>query len=435
MDRPLHLGLTGPFGSGCSTIITEVLEKDPFCFKGFSLSQIVKETWLERNKPKTLEQATRRELQDVGNKLRRDHNDAAILAKKTAERAKPALEDDQSVVFDSIRNIGEVEYFRQSFYDFYLIGICCYEDDRWKRVQRKYEDLNLKYAHFKADEERDQNEEGVPFFGQQVGLCLHDADLLITNDNQPMIDRFTASIANSLAEKLGNYIDIFKGKPRPPTEPESYMSLAQNASLMSRCFKRQVGAVIVDEERRSVVSLGWNNNPRPLKPCHQEFGNCYRVLHIERELRELNNCPICGHELGELTYPYTCPNPKCAQDIYKSFIRDRAMSRCTALHAEETAILDAGGRNLEGYTMYTTTFPCFGCAQKILNAGIKKIVYVESYPDLDSIALFEKVRDIQKVTLNKFEGIKARAYHRSFGPWRKAMEEAIIKKGTSVRRS
>jgi deoxycytidylate deaminase len=112
-------------------------------------------------------------------------------------------------------------------------------------------------------------------------------------------------------------------------------------------------------------------------------------------------------------------------------IRDRAMSKCTALHAEETAILNSAGRTLEDCTLYTTTFPCFTCAQKIVFAGIKKIVYVESYPDLDSIKLFDKVKDISGLRLIKFEGIKARAYHRAFGPWRKRMEDEVTMKRSS----
>jgi len=104
------------------------------------------------------------------------------------------------------------------------------------------------------------------------------------------------------------------------------------------------------------------------------------------------------------------------------------MSKCTALHAEEMAILNAGRSSLEGCTIYTTTFPCFTCAQKILYAGIKRIVYVESYPDMDSVALFEKAKEAHGLTLTKFEGVKARAYHRLFGSWRKSMEDRVLQR-------
>ena len=32
-------------------------------------------------------------------------------------------------------------------------------------------------------------------------------------------------------------------------------------------------------------------------------------------------------------------------------------------------------------TLYTTTFPCTLCAEKIIHAGIKTVVYMEAYPD------------------------------------------------------
>ena len=93
----------------------------------------------------------------------------------------------------------------------------------------------------------------------------------------------------------------------------------------------------------------------------------------------------------------------------------------TALHAEEKAILTAGSRNIEGCTIYTTTFPCFTCSQKIVFSKIKNVVYVEPYPDQDSIALLKEA----DIKVNKFEGVKAKAYFRVFGPWQRKKEEQI----------
>jgi len=419
------LGLTGPFGSGSSTI-REILGKAPFNFKTYCLSDIVKDTWSKWN-GRDAKEATRKELQNTGNKLRKDHNDAAILARKTLELADKESQD-KSLIFDSIRNVAEVEYFRQRFYDFYLIGVCCSESFRWERVRKdQYERFGLRYSDFKTDEERDQNEEGV-FFGQQVALCMHEADLLIVNENQPMRDD-RISVENILREKLQDYAGLFDGNLRPPFDHESFMSIAYDASLMSRCFKRQVGAVIVDENG-TVISIGYNANPKTMKPCYEEFGDCYRWVHIDRQIGELTSCPFCGTKFDKtLAYPYRCP--KCDKDIYRSMVRDRAMSKCTALHAEEMAIINAANRNLGGHSIYATTFPCFTCAQKILQTGIKNITYVESYPDLDSIALFRKAAETREVLLRKFEGVKARAYHRLFGPWRKHMEDEISKKRMS----
>src|SRR3990167_28837 len=53
---------------------------------------------------------------------------------------------------------------------------------------------------------------------------------------------------------------------------------------------------------------------------------------------------------------------------------------CT--HAEISAIIDAAklGVSVRNSTLYTTTFPCHLCAKDIINAGIKRVVYLEAYP-------------------------------------------------------
>lgn len=418
------MGLTGPFGSGCTTI-RKILEQEPFLFKGFSLSDPVRDTWKERNPGKSPEVSKRRELQDIGNELRQRNDDSAYCAKKAAEKARQTTTEKDSLVFDSIRNAAEVEYLRTTYPNFYLIGVCCSEKGRWDRIKNEYERGELQYPDFKADEQRDQNEEGIPF-GQQVGLCMYEADVLIINDTKPMTGEIAA--INALRNQLVGYVAMFRGKLRPPTEPESYMSIAHNVSLMSRCIKRQVGAVIRDQQGM-VVGIGWNVNPKPLKSCLEEFQECYRVIRIDEELAMLRNCPFCGQPLEtKLEHPYICPNSACRKDIYREYVRDRAMSKCTAIHAEEMALLNAGRSNLDGCEIYTTTFPCFTCAQKILFAGIKRIVYIESYPDIDSVALFDKVKETYDVKLTKFEGVKARAYHRLFGSWRKLVEDETLKR-------
>ena len=93
--------------------------------------------------------------------------------------------------------------------------------------------------------------------------------------------------------------------------------------------------------------------------------------------------------------------------MYKKLIHDKAASRCTAIHAEEKAIINAGLTNLEGCSMYVTTFPCFNCAQKILEVGIENLYYVESYPDVDSVNLFEAAKQLGgRIKIQKFEGVK-----------------------------
>jgi deoxycytidylate deaminase len=83
------------------------------------------------------------------------------------------------------------------------------------------------------------------------------------------------------------------------------------------------------------------------------------------------------------------------------------MQLCTAIHAEERAILSLNGRDARGGTLYTTTFPCFQCARKVIDHGIKTVVYVEAYPIKAAYELLID-NDVQVVP---FQGFKARAFN------------------------
>ncbi len=420
--KQIIIGLTGPFGSGCSTL-AKVLERD-YGFIVICLSDFVREEWRVIHKPKKLDdvnRATREELQTIGDNMRlKDGN--SVLAIKAYSKLVDKLEkekriDPLKIVFDSIRNMGEVEYFRNIFSDFYLIALDCVESDRWARVQERYKG---DYRAFIENDCRDKNEEGLSH-GQQVALCVDDADVIIRNDNDLMLKSKMAQ-EQRLFEKMQNLIEMFGGNLQLPTEQETYMSMAYCASLMSRCFKRQVGAVIIDPTNR-VVSVGYNDNPPPLKSCSKEFYDCYKEIHISEVMSEIKFCPECGAKIENLKYPYNCPY--CKKNIYRKVVHDRALSRCSALHAEERAIINAGKQNLRDCTLYVTAFPCFLCTHKILEVGIKTIWYAEPYPDVDGLNVFERAKT---VTLHKFEGVKARAYFRLFPHWRIQEEERMNKK-------
>jgi deoxycytidylate deaminase len=414
------IGVTGSFGSGCTTV-TQVLTEH-FEFKNYSLSVFLKEEWSRQHNGESAENAPREELQDLGNKLRKEKS-LSILASEVYEKVKKDNNQDRNLVFDSIRNPAEIAFFRSIFPDFYVLAVDCTEADRWERVRPYYEKYKKTKADFLKDDDRDKNEDGI-IYGQQVALCVDEADYLIRNDNEPMV-MTPRAIKGKLAGKLEDPVKLFQGTLRPPTEKEAYMSVAYAASLLSHCFKRQVGAVIIDD-RGIVVSIGYNENSKPLKPCYDEFGDCYREMYAEQIMTTFKACPLCKKELDGLTYPYRCPH--CQRSIYHEVVRDRALGRCTALHAEEKAIINASSASLGGCTLYVTTFPCFTCAQKILNSDIQSICYVESYPDVDSIKLFETAGKKGKtIMMDKFEGVKARTYFKLFSAWRREKETQMLK--------
>jgi deoxycytidylate deaminase len=50
---------------------------------------------------------------------------------------------------------------------------------------------------------------------------------------------------------------------------------------------------------------------------------------------------------------------------------------CIVVHAEYNAILAKGAPSLKGCTLYVTKYPCHGCAQVIVQAGISKVIFAE----------------------------------------------------------
>jgi deoxycytidylate deaminase len=422
----LIIGLTGSFGSGCSILAAALSPKG---FKTISLSEPIHSEWKKQNKDKPPEAETRREDQEIGDILRKE-NGNAFLVDNAIKIHSAGTDKEQMLVFDSIRHPDEIAALRQLSHNCFIISVGSSPAERWRRLQSGYESKNKTIRDFQNDDERDANED-IPY-GQKVQLCVDTADISIRNESNfdPKHKQ-----KEEREKKTWPYIELVTGKyMRPPSPDESMMAVAYAKALSSLCYKRQVGAVIHDENG-TVLGVGCNENPAPLGPCYDQYGECYRDLHKKRIFEGLVNtkCPKCDDILGaNLLPPYRCT--KCGFNLDKYYIRDKALSRCTALHAEESAIINVGGRNLKGCTMYTTTFPCFQCAQKIISGGIKKVVYCEPYPDPDGAALFNEVNQKYEkygapiIRIYTFEGVKARAYFRVFGHWRREMEKQIDEK-------
>jgi len=123
---------------------------------------------------------------------------------------------------------------------------------------------------------------------------------------------------------------------------EYFMRFAELAASRTTCLRRSVGAVIV--KNKHILATGYNGAPKKVPHC-KDLGGC---------LREKLNVP--SGERHEL---------------------------CRALHAEQNAIIQCAmsGQNIEGATIYITHQPCIICSKMIINAGIKRIVVREGYPD------------------------------------------------------
>jgi deoxycytidylate deaminase len=59
------------------------------------------------------------------------------------------------------------------------------------------------------------------------------------------------------------------------------------------------------------------------------------------------------------------------------------------------------------------------CAEKIIQAGIVDVVYIEAYPDAHGLILFNEAG----VQTRRFEGVRSRNFERYFGETQAKMEE------------
>jgi deoxycytidylate deaminase/dephospho-CoA kinase len=332
----LVIGFTGAFGSGCSTACGYLRHERGFTM--IALSDPLKAIWEKRTSNRNY---TREDLQKLGDEIRKEQGPGAVV--KLAFEGVPQ-DYEHPIVVDGIRNVGEIEALRDRFgYAFSLIAVLARRDDRWDRIgQSAYLDKSLGKSDFDDDDLRDWDEDTT--YGQQVNLCVDKADILI--DNQEALKGFKA--------KVLKFVDLLTRKQIvSATEQEIFMNMAFAASHSSKCKKRHVGAVIVAGGQ--VVGVGYNENPLGTKPCVEEPTynfECYRDILRNAHFADLANrgarCPKCGEPLKSKPGPpwlcEVCLAKNEKTNLEPFFFPDRAMSWCTAVHAELWALMSAGER-------------------------------------------------------------------------------------------
>jgi len=125
-----------------------------------------------------------------------------------------------------------------------------------------------------------------------------------------------------------------------------YLRMARIWAENSYCKRRQVGALVVKDHM--IISDGYNGTP-------SGFDN------------------VC--EENNISFPYV-------------------------LHAEANAItkLARSNNNSDGATLYVTAAPCIECAKLIIQSGIKRVVYAETYRLDDGLKLLKRA-NIETVLL------------------------------------
>jgi len=149
-------------------------------------------------------------------------------------------------------------------------------------------------------------------------------------------------------------------KTKRPGWDEYFAAITRQVATRSTCLRRKVGAIIVKDKR--ILTTGYNGAPMGVKSC-LERGSCLR--------EELGIPSGQRHEI------------------------------CRGLHAEQNAIIQAAyhGVQIKDSSIYVTNQPCVLCAKMIINSGIRKIYYLEEYPDALAIELLKEAK-VELVKLN-----------------------------------
>jgi dCMP deaminase len=144
-----------------------------------------------------------------------------------------------------------------------------------------------------------------------------------------------------------------------PSWETYFMDICILVAKRSTCLRRSVGAIVVKNKR--VLATGYNGAPSGVAHCIET--GCMR-----------ENLKVPSGERHEL---------------------------CRGIHAEQNAIIQAAfhGVSIEGATLFCTNLPCSICTKMIINAGIKKIYYLNGYADPMSKDMLREA-DVQVIKLN-----------------------------------
>lgn len=120
---------------------------------------------------------------------------------------------------------------------------------------------------------------------------------------------------------------------------KAYLRIAKEWGKLSRCKRKQVGALIVKD--RMIISDGYNGTPTGFENCCED---------------------------------------------------NEGYTNWYVLHAEANAILKvaASTQSCKGATLYITLSPCKECSKLIHQAGIIRVVYHEGYKDDSGLKFLEK---------------------------------------------
>jgi len=138
------------------------------------------------------------------------------------------------------------------------------------------------------------------------------------------------------------------GKNGRPEWDAYWMGVVEAIARRSTCTRHNFGAVIVSD--KTIVSTGYNGSPRGLP-------HCLKIGCLRDQL---------GIKSGTM------------------------LEVCRGVHAEANAIIRGDPIRMDGATLYVNAKPCKYCARMIANSGVKRVVYIDDYPEKEGIVLLKQ---------------------------------------------
>jgi dCMP deaminase len=153
----------------------------------------------------------------------------------------------------------------------------------------------------------------------------------------------------------------------------AYMKTARVFAELSTARRKQVGAVVVKDDR--IISIGYNGMPSGWD------NNC------EDKVWDNGAGGWLDPDTFNEQYPYEAWHEGAQRDV-----RYGLKTKSEVLHAESNAIakLAKSTESGDGASMFITCAPCMDCAKMIFQTGIKEVFYAEDYRDDAGISFLNK---------------------------------------------
>lgn len=437
----LVLAVTGRIGSGTSFVANALVSELKTYDYQPKLIKITKEFLNRSVKPSPKSFAERiKILQEQGNLLREKCGNNILGVKAIQYIAQDLNQNNNfdnnlnsriAYVIDSLKHPEEINILRAVFRDaFWVVGVVAHDSTRKKRLQ---EQKQINDDDFDEISEIDANE-GIKH-GQKVIETILKSDYYFENN----YDKETK--INGECQRFLNL--LFQGTIETPRQDEYGMHLAFMAADKSACLSRQVGAAIISDNG-TVIATGCNDVP--------QFGGGLYTSESLIDNRCFARSQMChnDYEKGVIAedivkilkkeFAHNQELFEKADEIKNILLGDTRLKQLIefsrAVHAEMDAIISvarSGKLGLIGSTMYITTYPCHNCAKHIIDAGIKRVVFVEPYEkslaqklhsDAINNPLEEKSQS--KISFDNYGGVSPERYSDFFSMKSKRKNESRL---------